>query len=64
MSHKRSNEELRIERLAGDLAAALDSAAWQAERDRQHAWRRETRTSSHTGDSNPDLGASVKDFER
>jgi hypothetical protein len=64
MSHKRSNEQLRTQRLVGELAAALDSAAWQAERDRQQAWVREARMLSHRQDGAPDPGAAIKDVER
>ncbi len=38
MSHKKSNEELRGQRLAVELSTALDSAAWQSETDRQQNW--------------------------
>jgi hypothetical protein len=42
MSHKKSNEELRDQRLIGDLGTALDSAAWQAEESRQETWGKTT----------------------
>jgi hypothetical protein len=50
MSHKKSNEELRDQRLMGELTTARDSAAWSAEEDRQQAWIRANRS-----DNRPDL---------
>jgi hypothetical protein len=44
MSHKKSNEELRGQRLAGDLWAALDSAAWQSEEARRQSWTKALRS--------------------
>jgi hypothetical protein len=38
MSHKRSNMDLRGERLAVELSTSLDSADWQAEEERQQLW--------------------------
>jgi hypothetical protein len=45
MSHKKSNEELRGQRLAVELSTALDSAAWQSEEDRQQDWGHPKRSS-------------------
>jgi hypothetical protein len=49
MSHKKSNENLRDQRLLGELTTALDSAAWSAEAERQRAW-----TEANRADNRPD----------
>ncbi len=49
MSHKKSNENLRDQRLVSELTTALDSAAWAAEAERQRAW-----TEANRADNRPD----------
>jgi hypothetical protein len=51
MSHKRKNEQLRGERLAGDLWAALDSASWQSEELRRQAWNKSLRSHDRRTDT-------------
>jgi hypothetical protein len=65
MSHKRSNERLRGERLAGDLWAALDSASWQAEEARRQAWAARSHSPAATDtDEEFDIEKIIKDGMR
>ncbi|HEY2794524.1 MAG TPA: hypothetical protein VGJ28_19340 [Micromonosporaceae bacterium] len=64
MSHKRSNERLRGERLAGDLWAALDSASWQAEEARRQAWAAASRSRSASDSDDFDIEKVIEDGMR